>query len=40
VERRHLQTLFAPTGPLQETSMSGGWADEFLALSDRFDKAI
>jgi hypothetical protein len=25
-ERRHLQLLFAPTGPLQETSISSGWA--------------
>ena len=39
-ERGHLQYLFAPTGPLQETAMSSGWAYEYLALADRFDKAI
>ena len=30
--------LFAPTGPIQEVSLSGGWGDEFLALADRFDE--
>jgi len=35
-----LRLLFAPTGPLQETSMTSGWADEFLALATRFDDAI
>jgi hypothetical protein len=36
-ESNELRSLFAPTGPLQETSMASGWADEFLALSVRFD---
>jgi hypothetical protein len=31
--------LFAPTGPMQETSMSSGWAYEYLALAERFDAA-
>ena len=35
-----LRFLFAPTGPLQETSMASGWATEFLALAARFDDAI
>lgn len=35
-----LRFLFAPTGPLQETSMASGWAAEFLALAARFDDAI
>lgn len=39
-ERGHLPYLFAATGPLQETAMSSGWAYEYLALADRFDKAI
>jgi hypothetical protein len=39
-ERGHLQYLFALTGPLQETAMSSGWAYEYLALAERFDKAI
>lgn len=33
-------TLFAPTGPLQEVSLSSGWGDEFLQLADRFDDAM
>jgi hypothetical protein len=35
-----LRFLFAPTGPLQETSMASGWAAEFLALAARFDDAV
>ena len=30
--------LFAPTGPIQEVSLSSGWGDEFLELAERFDK--
>ncbi len=36
-DRLTLAVLFAPTGPIQEVSISSGWADEFLALADRFD---
>lgn len=32
-----MRVLFAPTGPLQELSMSSGWGQEFLLLADRFD---
>jgi len=32
--------LYAPTGPIQEVSLSSGWGDEFLTLADRFDEAI
>lgn len=32
--------LFAPTGPMQEVSISSGWGQEFLALAERFDGAI
>ena len=35
-----LRFLFVVTGPLQETSMSNGWADEFLELAARFDQTI
>lgn len=35
VER--LEILFAPTGPLQEVSVSSGWDAEFLRLAERFD---
>ena len=31
--------LFAPTGPIQEVSMSSGWSVEFLKLAERFDEA-
>ncbi len=29
--------LFAPTGPIQEVSLSSGWGREFLAIAARFD---
>jgi hypothetical protein len=32
-----LAILFAPTGPMQEVSLSSGWGDEFCALADRYD---
>lgn len=32
--------LFAPTGPMQEVSLSSGWGQEFLALAERFDAAM
>ena len=31
--------LFAPTGPIQEVSMSSGWSLDFLKLAERFDEA-
>lgn len=36
-ERLDVSVLFAPTGPIQEVSLSSGWADEFLSLADRYD---
>lgn len=39
-EARSLSVLFAPTGPLQEVSISSGWGDTFLLLARRFDDAI
>lgn len=35
-----ISILFAPTGPLQETAVSSGWGDEFLALAGRCDAAL
>jgi hypothetical protein len=35
-----LRIFFAPTGPLQEVSLSSGWGDAFLDLADRFDAAM
>ena len=34
-----LALLFAPTGSIQEVSLSSGWGDEFLSLAKRFDQA-
>ena len=39
-ERRELDVLFAPTGPIQEVSLSSGWGDRFLTLANLFDAAI
>ncbi len=33
------EVVFLPFGPMQELSLSSGWADEFLKLADRFDSA-
>jgi hypothetical protein len=35
-----LRLLFAPTGDIQEVSVSSGWGEEFLALAKRFDKDL
>jgi hypothetical protein len=37
--RPRMSVLFAPTGPIQEVSLSSGWGEEFLALAARFDAA-
>ncbi len=37
--RLTVSVLFAPTGPIQEVSLSSGWAVEFLAVAARFDVA-
>lgn len=37
---RELQIFFAPTGVLQEISMSSGWGKEFLEIAKRFDVAL
>ena len=37
--RVDVAVLFAPTGPIQEVSLSSGWELEFLALAERFDAA-
>lgn len=38
-ERMRFAVLFAPTGPLQEVSLSSGWANTFLKIADKFDEA-
>jgi hypothetical protein len=35
--RLSISVLFAPTGPIQEVSISSGWANEFLSLAARCD---
>ncbi len=35
-----MTVLFAPTGPIQEVSLSSGWGKEFLALAERFDEEM
>src|SRR5205823_5393284 len=35
-----LKLLFAPTGGLQEISVSSGWGESFLVLAAQFDRAI
>ena len=37
-EHLAVSILFAPTGPLQEVSMSSGWADAFLKIAEKFDE--
>ncbi len=37
---RSLELLFAPTGSIQEVSVSSGWGQLFLELSSRFDQAL
>jgi hypothetical protein len=35
-----LDVLFAPTGPIQEVSLSSGWAQEYLNIAERYDAAV
>lgn len=37
--RLDLQFVFAPTGRMQEVSISSGWGAQFIALAERFDAA-
>jgi hypothetical protein len=36
-KRVKVSVLFAPTGPLQEVSLSSGWAETFLKVAEKFD---
>jgi len=40
VDRRELETLFLPTGDIQEIAISNGWAEEFVALTEQLDFAL
>lgn len=35
--RSSVSILFAPTGPLQEVSISSGWGEPLLKVTERFD---
>ena len=35
-----ISVLYAPTGPIQEVSLSSGWGTEFLSLADRIDALL
>lgn len=37
-EKIKVSVLFAPTGPLQEVSLSSGWAEAFLKVAEKFDE--
>lgn len=36
--RLDVSVLFAPTGPIQEVSISSGWGDIFLRLAEKYDE--
>lgn len=36
----NMAVLFAPTGPIQEVSVSSGWGETFLRLAERFDNEL
>lgn len=38
--RESISILFLPTGPIQEVSISSGWADEFLMLAEKADDVL
>ncbi len=40
LQRFRLNLLFAPTGSIQEVSMSSGWSREFMDLATRFDEVM
>jgi hypothetical protein len=39
-DRVNITVLCAPTGPIQEVSLSSGWGEEFLELAQRMDTAV
>ena len=39
-DRDELRLLFAPTGPLQDTSIHNGWSDEYLQFAAAFDSLM
>jgi hypothetical protein len=39
-DKKLLQSLFAPTGSIQEISIGNGWGDEFIEISKIVDKYV
>lgn len=37
-EKMSVSVLFAPTGPLQEVSLSSGWGEAFLRVASRYEE--
>ena len=37
-ERIEVAVLFAPTGPLQEVSLSSSWGQSFLKVAEKYDE--
>ena len=38
-DRLDVSVIFAPTGPMQEVSLSSGWGQTFLKVAERYDYA-
>ena len=38
--RRHMETLIAPTGELQDISIRNGWGERFIELADELEVAV
>ena len=36
--RVDVAVIFAPTGPLQEISISSGWGDAFIKVAEKYDE--
>jgi hypothetical protein len=36
--KNKISVLFAPTGPIQEVSLSSGWGETFIKLSEKYDQ--
>ena len=40
LDNKELGLLFAPTGPIQETSIDNGWGYKFIELSKEIDSLV
>ena len=38
IDLGQLKFLFAPTGPIQDTSIDNGWGDQYLEISEVIDR--